>query len=284
MNIFWSVQASQAIEKVDSRRENPRKSKSKRPPAKAHFATRSCLAADIQMARSLKGAASPAASPIARLCNRTLADIGPHARFLLSPPCNPLKRHDRRRFAAENGGKRRRLKPHSFAQKPPSSGDFSRNGGELRSCRESIGAVARLALAASLVILGAASSASADDLVPTVDLRPGQKVTVPVSIAAGRIGLGAPRLSKPGFAEPKDGEIMVGVVKNGLSPYAELYARERTPLAIDIVATGLIGDIKIDEVKLCGKLDQPIASRIASGSWRVSLNRFAVHGEGQACP
>ncbi len=73
------------------------------------------------------------------------------------------------------------------------------------------------------------------------------------------------------------------MVKHGLSPYADLTASEKTPAPVDFVATGLIGDIKIDEVVLCGRLDAPTTSRIASGSWRISLNRFSVRQEGQDC-
>ena len=84
--------------------------------------------------------------------------------------------------------------------------------------------------------------------------------------------------------DPKDGEIAVAVVRRGLSPYAELTAIEKTPAPVDFVATGLIGDIKIDEVVVCGRLDAPTIGRIASGAWRVSLSRFTVHPEGDAKP
>jgi hypothetical protein len=126
-------------------------------------------------------------------------------------------------------------------------------------------------------------TARAQDLGPTLALKPGQEVTFPVAVADGKVTLGPARASKPGTAAPKDGEITVGVVKQGLSPYAELTASEKTPAPVDFVATGLIGDIKIDEVKVCGKLDGPSSTRIYSGSWRVSLNRFSVRQEGQEC-
>jgi len=73
------------------------------------------------------------------------------------------------------------------------------------------------------------------------------------------------------------------VVKHGLSPYAELTATEKTSEPVDFGATGLIGDIKIDEVVLCGQVDAPAKNRISSGSWRVSLNRFSVRQSGQDC-
>jgi hypothetical protein len=62
-----------------------------------------------------------------------------------------------------------------------------------------------------------------------------------------------------------------------------LTASEKTSAPVDFIATGLIGDIKLDEVRLCGRLDAPSTTRIYSGSWRISLNRFAVDQDGQAC-
>jgi hypothetical protein len=126
-------------------------------------------------------------------------------------------------------------------------------------------------------------AARAQDLGPTLDLRPGQEVTVPVAVVDGKVKLGPARASKLGSGQPRDGEITVGLIKQGLSPYAQLTASERTPAPVDFVATGLIGNIKIDEVRLCGRLDAPASTRIASGSWRVSLNRFAVRQDGQEC-
>ena len=114
----------------------------------------------------------------------------------------------------------------------------------------------------------------------SLDLKPGQEITFLVTVANGRVTLGAPRLTKPGAAQPKDGEVTVGVVKHGLSPYADLTATEKTPNPVDFVATGLIGDIKIDEIVVCGRLDAPAIARIASGAWRVSLNRFSARPGG----
>src|SRR5208283_1743709 len=128
-----------------------------------------------------------------------------------------------------------------------------------------------------LVVLSAAAPRLALAEQPSnLDLKPGQEITFPVTVADGRITLGPPRLTKPGAAQPKDGEVTVAVVKHGLSPYADLTVTEKTSQPVDFVATGLIGDIKIDEIVVCGRLDAPAVARIASGSWRVSLNRFAV--------
>jgi hypothetical protein len=129
----------------------------------------------------------------------------------------------------------------------------------------------------------ALAPAFADELGPTIDLKPGQEIAIPVTIVDGKVTFGPARATKPGAGEPRDGEIIVGVVKQGLSPYAALTAVEKTSAPVDFIATGLIGNIKIDEVKLCGRLDGPSSTRIASGSWRVSLSRFSV-GEGlHAC-
>ncbi len=151
--------------------------------------------------------------------------------------------------------------------------------------RSTFSARAYLTLGA-LLFAGAVprEAARAQDLGPTLDLRPGQEVTFPVAIADGRVTFGAARASRPGAASPRDGEITVSVVKQGLSPYAELTASEKTPAPVDFIATGLIGDIKIDEVRLCGRLDGLSTSRIYSGSWRISLNQFSVGKGGAACP
>ncbi len=126
----------------------------------------------------------------------------------------------------------------------------------------------------------AAAAAQSPD---AVNLKPGQEVTIPVTIADGRVTLGAARVSRPGATQPRNGEITVSMVKHGLSPYADLSASEKTSEPVDFVATGLVGDIKIDEVAICGRLDAPATNRIASGSWRVSLNRFSVRQSGQDC-
>jgi len=140
---------------------------------------------------------------------------------------------------------------------------------------------------ANLIAVAAAlaappSLASPQDAGSSVLLKPGEEVVVPVAISERSLALGKPRLAKPGIS-PGPGEIAVAVVKHGLSPYADLIATEKTGMPVDFVATGLIGDIKIDEIRVCGRIDAPIQGRIASGSWRVSLNRFAVHSQGEEC-
>jgi hypothetical protein len=90
----------QAIEKFDSARENPRKSKSKTRPSKARFGAETRLGPKIQMA------------DFAVVCNvftLFILDAGGGKKISPFSSCNPLKTHDRRRKTAENGGKRRPL-------------------------------------------------------------------------------------------------------------------------------------------------------------------------------
>ena len=84
---------------------------------------------------------------------------------------------------------------------------------------------AAFALGAFVLALGSACEAlRAEDLGPTVELKPGQEIAFPVAIVDGRVMLGKPRLLRPGAAQPKDGEIAVNVVKQDASPYADLTA------------------------------------------------------------
>jgi hypothetical protein len=145
-------------------------------------------------------------------------------------------------------------------------------------------AFAAFALIAFVLALGSACEASrAEDLGPTVELKPGKEIAFPVAIVDGQVIPGKPRLLGPGVTQPKDGEIAVNVVKHDSSPYADLTASEKTSVPVDFVATGLIGNIKIDEVKLCGRLGAATSAHIYSGSWRISLNRFSIGGGGEAC-
>ena len=56
---------------------------------------------------------------------------------------------------------------------------------------------------------------------------------------------------------------------------------EKTSAPIDFVATGLIGEIKIDERELHGRLDAPVTQRIGATSWTVWLNGFEFGGDGE---
>ena len=143
---------------------------------------------------------------------------------------------------------------------------------------------AAFALGASVLALGSACEASREeDLGLTVELKPGQEIAFPVAIVDGRVMLGKQRLLRPGATQPNDGEIAVNVVKHDPSPYADLTASEKTSAPVDFVATGLMGNIKIDEVRLCGRLAAATSAHIYSGSWRISLNRFSVGHAGDVC-
>ncbi len=119
-------------------------------------------------------------------------------------------------------------------------------------------------------------------------MQPGQETTFAVTAAAaGRVAPGPARPAKPGAAGPKDGEVTVAAVRRGVSRDAGLTASEKTPAPVDFVATGLIGDIKIDQSAVCPRFDAPATTRIVSGSWRASLHRFTAHPSvegGPACP
>ncbi len=117
---------------------------------------------------------------------------------------------------------------------------------------------------------------------PGIYLRAGQEVTLPVKIENGHVVLGAGRLSKLGTAQPRDGEITIGLTQGDATLYARLIASEKTSIPIDFVATGWVGEIKIDERILCGRLGQPIETHIGSVSWRVSLHDFTA-GKGAEC-
>jgi hypothetical protein len=136
----------------------------------------------------------------------------------------------------------------------------------------------------ALLLLAPALSTAAEGPGSALALKLGQGVTFGATLVNHTVTLGSPRRSTPEAAQPKDGEIAVSIVKHGRSPYAELIASEKTSAPIDFVATGLIGDIKIDEVVVCGRLGEPVSSRIASGSWRVSLSRFTERPAGRETP
>ena len=118
--------------------------------------------------------------------------------------------------------------------------------------------------------------ANAESRGAALDVLRGMEATFAVTIADGRVALGPPRFSRLGSAQPSEGEITVGVEPGGMTPYARLRVTEKSAVPIDFMATGFIDRIEIDEIALCGRLDMPVSERIAAGSWRVSLNRFAV--------
>jgi hypothetical protein len=116
---------------------------------------------------------------------------------------------------------------------------------------------------------------------PRFELKPGQELTIPISIVYGHAVAGVPRVSKTGVAQPKDGEITVGLEREKGELYDKITATEKTSAPIDFVATGLIGEIKIDERVICGRLDAPTEMRIGSVSWKIVLRDFEI-GKGAA--
>ena len=107
-------------------------------------------------------------------------------------------------------------------------------------------------------------------------LKAGQALTFPAIIADGKVTLGPARLGKFGEMQPADGEITVGLSPRDKTLYENIVVVERTAKPVDFVATGLIGEIKIDERVLHGKLDAPATQRIGATSWTVWLNGFEV--------
>ena len=148
--------------------------------------------------------------------------------------------------------------------------------------RVGVGAVT---LAASfMAAVGARAAPAVGGPVLSFSIKAGEEVTLPITVQDQHVVLGVPRQSKLGTAQPKDGEITVGLTPGDKKTlYSRVIVTEKTAVPIDFVATGLIGEIKIDERVICGRLDQPTSVHIGSVSWRVSLNTFEV-GKGGPCP
>jgi len=129
---------------------------------------------------------------------------------------------------------------------------------------------------------GAASGAEAG--AQAFDLKAGQELTFAVKVEGGKVALSAPRASKLGVAQPKDGEMTVGLTPRDKTLYEQVVVSEKTPVPIDFLATGLVGGTKIDEAVLCGRLDAPVSAHIGAMSRRVSLHDFEVGKGGPTCP
>ncbi len=107
-------------------------------------------------------------------------------------------------------------------------------------------------------------------------LKAGQAVSFPASVVEGKVVLGPARLGRFGEMPPGEGEITVGLSPKDKTLYENVVVVERTTRPIDFLATGLIGEIKIDERVLHGRLDAPVIQRIGATSWTVWLNGFEV--------
>jgi hypothetical protein len=115
------------------------------------------------------------------------------------------------------------------------------------------------------------------------DLHAGQELTFAVTIADGKVTVGAPRASRLGAAQPGDGEVSVGLTARDKTLYEQVLVTEKTAVPIDFLATGLVGGTKIDEAVLCGRLDAPTSAHIGAVSWRVRLHDFEVGKGGATC-
>ena len=127
-----------------------------------------------------------------------------------------------------------------------------------------------------LALLLAAGVAVAAPKPVKLVLMAGQAVAFPASIVEGKVVLGPARLGVFGKFEPGPGEIAVGLSPRGKDLYDQLLVVEKTTAPVDFLATGLIGEIKIDERDIHGKLDAPVTQRIGATAWTVWLNGFEV--------
>jgi hypothetical protein len=143
----------------------------------------------------------------------------------------------------------------------------------------------RLPIAAALLcsILAPCAAFSAGSDAQGFDLKAGEEVTFAVTVADGKVTVGAPRASKLGAAQPKDGEITVGLTARDKTLYEQVTVTEKTALPINFLATGLVGGTKIDEAVLCGRIDAPVSARIGAMSWKVRVHDFEPAKDGVKC-
>ncbi len=125
-------------------------------------------------------------------------------------------------------------------------------------------------------MLAAASVAAAAPKPVKLVLKAGQALTFPASVTDGKVVLGPARLGKFGEMQPANGEITVGLSPKDKTLYENVVVVEKTTTPVDFLATGLIGEIKIDERDIHGRLDATVPQRIGATSWTVSLNGFEV--------
>jgi hypothetical protein len=116
----------------------------------------------------------------------------------------------------------------------------------------------------------------------TLELKAGQAVAFPAKVEDGKVVLGAGRLGKFGELLPAEGEIAVGLSPKDKTLYENVVVVEKTAAPIDFLATGLVGNIKIDEIEVKGQLDAPFMHHIGATSWTVWLNDFEPGATGPA--
>ncbi len=149
--------------------------------------------------------------------------------------------------------------------------------------RSSIVRWSALAVVAVSNVTTPSPARAAEAATQAFDLHAGQELTFAVMVAGGKVEVAKPRPSKLGAAAPKEGEMTVGLSPRDKEGYEHVIVVEKTSLPIDFVATALVGDIKIDERVLCGRLDTPASSRIGASNWRVRLHEFEVGKGGATC-
>lgn len=126
-----------------------------------------------------------------------------------------------------------------------------------------------------LLVLAAAAAVAAPAAKPVkLVLKAGQALAFSASVTDGKVVLGPARLGKFGELQPTDGEIAVGLSPRDKTLYENVVVVEKTAAPIDFLATGLIGEIKIDERDIHGRLGEPVTQRIGATSWTVWLNGF----------
>ena len=132
-------------------------------------------------------------------------------------------------------------------------------------------------------LLAAAGVAAATPAAKPVKLmlKAGQALAFAASVVEGKVVLGAARLGKFGELQPGEGEIVVGLSPKDKTLYENVVVVEKTAAPIDFLATGLIGEIKIDERDIHGRLDAPVTQRIGATSWTVWLNGFEPGAAGK---
>ena len=148
--------------------------------------------------------------------------------------------------------------------------EYFRNGGILPYVLQAVGGVKGIGLVVAAGVAAATPAAKPVKLV----LKAGQAVVFPAKVEDGKVVLGPARLGKFGELQPAEGEIVVGLSPKDKTLYENVVVVEKTAQPIDFVATGLIGEIKIDERVLNGRLDAPVTQRIGATSWTVLLHEF----------
>jgi hypothetical protein len=129
-------------------------------------------------------------------------------------------------------------------------------------------------LAAAGVAVAAPSPKPASPKPVKLVLKAGQAIAFPASVVDGKVVLGPARMGKFGELQPADGEIAVGLSPKDKTLYENVVVVEKTAAPIDFLASGMIGEIKIDERDIHGRLDAPVTQRIGATSWTVWLNGF----------